>query len=290
MDYDVDGSETPVLGGETIVIGLIEGSSSIYYHNERDNEKIRRFKDAIEQSLQYGLDILVGPEYAFAPNVPLSSNEKNTLYDYFESMTSKYETLVLPGSCVWESQGNYTNSMPVFVQGQCIYDYDKWFNEGENSIAKHFGLKINQGNTPGVLSYKGLIVGLEICADHGKGILEENNISDLDLHIISSCGMDIKSSKVVSRIGGYVLHTDGSSHGQTAVFEHKLNSEKNYLEKIQLHRSVDLGNDLKLNIYHITPPIDKPYVEVPKKEETEACEAKNMINAFLELYDQENEE
>ncbi|GLQ98835.1 hypothetical protein [Dyella mobilis] len=73
-----------------------------------------------------------------------------------------------------------------------------------------------------LIFWDGMSVGLEVCLDHSKQVLKNAmntlrrvlgpNASELDLQLITSCGMDISADSVSVRDGALVMLTDGMSH------------------------------------------------------------------------------
>ena len=73
-----------------------------------------------------------------------------------------------------------------------------------------------------IIRWDNMLTGLEVCLDHGLGVLSDAmirlwsvfgpEIPRVDLQAITSCGMDIVQPHVAVRDGGLVLLTDGMSH------------------------------------------------------------------------------
>lgn len=206
---EMDKISNEISYGDSLTLGLIEGYSSYDKTKEKDFTKVNRFVDAVEQALDYSLDILVGPEYNFVPNQPMTVDERDELFDRIGQLTEGYDTLVMPGSCFWTENGKLINTMPIYHNGELIATYDKMENGGEINAASYYGLEFKPGKEVGLLSHKGLDIGVEICADHGSGVLYEKRVKNLDLQIVSSCGMTLLGNNDVTHIGGYQIISDG---------------------------------------------------------------------------------
>lgn len=51
--------------------------------------------------------------------------------------------------------------------------------------------------------------GIEICLDHRRGRLREEGHNDLDVQVITSCGMQIQKDSVCAKSGGMIFNCDG---------------------------------------------------------------------------------
>lgn len=51
--------------------------------------------------------------------------------------------------------------------------------------------------------------GVEICLDHRRGRLREEGHNDLDVQVITSCGMQIQKDSVCAKSGGLIFNCDG---------------------------------------------------------------------------------
>lgn len=104
---------------------------------------------------------------------------------------------------------NYSNSDAVvpfekYLQTTTKYpDIDT--SKGENKKYPADGLAI--------FEYGGLKVGIDICLDHSRqrlvNHLYKNPDDYLDLQIVTSCGMSVRSNAVIAKEGGIVFNCDG---------------------------------------------------------------------------------
>ena len=152
--------------------------------------------------------IVIAPEYNFLHSTgPLSVTEMKDYVDQFKE-ASKNGTLIIPGTFVWESNGEMSNTSYVFYNGEITFQYDKMNDGGELSIAKRHGLTPKYGSKLGTFEWEGLKLGIEICADGGK--LSGRGIHDRDLLFLISCGNSILSGSMGAvRKGGYGVVADG---------------------------------------------------------------------------------
>ncbi len=65
----------------------------------------------------------------------------------------------------------------------------------------------------GIFEYGGIRFGIEICLDHGRARLMRNinkfKEKKVDVQIIVSCGMDVRTGSVITKKGGLVFNCDG---------------------------------------------------------------------------------
>ncbi len=184
---------------------------------EVDTKKIEKFRNAIEKSLKFKPSIVVTPEYAFFPNVPFTEEEKEYLYEEFTRLSKKAgDMLILAGTVLWYKNKYLRNTLPVFLEGELIYEYDKREVGDDIEIAETFGLKFKRGNKAGFVRYKNIVIGLEICQDHTEMSLRkqlEKKAKSVDLQIVVACGMRLIPSATVIKSGGYAMITNGNFKG-----------------------------------------------------------------------------
>ncbi len=124
---------------------------------------------------------------------------------------SREDTLIVPGSFVWQEKDRMYNSCFFIYGGEVVFRYDKSRDGGANDLAKSYGLKPKYGTELGVFEWNGFRVGVEICAD--GGILSEKGIRNLDLiFLISSGNASLHFSSDAIRMGGYSIVAEGA-HG-----------------------------------------------------------------------------
>lgn len=231
-----------------IRLGLIKGNSNYARFGETDFSRYNAYLNAVEQALDYSLDILVGPEYNFVPNKPFTVAGRDELFETLEGITQGHDTLVMPGTCFWEENGYLHNTMPILHNGELIATYDKMRDGGETYAAGVYGLTFKPGKEIGLFSYKDINIGVEICADHGYSVLKNAGINNLDLQIVSSCGMSLKSDSNATHLGGYQIITDGL-YSEVDVL--KNSSGYDDFSQESATNYIDLGHKLQLHLYDL---------------------------------------
>lgn len=176
----------------------------------------------------YKLDILLGPEWLFLPDKRLYTKaEKERTIGRIAENTKDRDTLIIPGSILWEDGDLFYNTAPLISKGQLIGEYHKFYDGGDAGKAKDKGCvkKKHAERVKEIFSWKGYRIGLEICAD--SGLLNEHmgksNDPLLDLYFLVSCGLTLHElSRLPVDIGGYGLCADGSGP-ECMVFKKKEN-------------------------------------------------------------------
>ncbi len=154
-----------------------------------------------------GQDILVAPEYFFASRPPLDAGARDEIAERLKRASVGKDTLLIPGSIVWHSDGILRNTVPVMCDGKVVMEYEK--RMGEPLIAELFSLAGRAGKTQGAFEWKGYRCGIELCSDHGE--LKREGITNLDFHFLVSCGRPPCSEYSVAREGGYLVYCDGAN-------------------------------------------------------------------------------
>ena len=64
-----------------------------------------------------------------------------------------------------------------------------------------------------IFEYEGLKIGVDICLDHSRQRLVKHLYKHpedyVDLQIVTSCSMSVRSSSVIAKTGGIVFNCDG---------------------------------------------------------------------------------
>ncbi|MDP7079719.1 MAG: hypothetical protein QF415_07510 [Candidatus Undinarchaeales archaeon] len=221
-DLDIGGPEERP---RTIRVGLIqkETSSKDFGLPEKgpyDTHGVSVYEGIIERALDADVDVLVAPEYFFLPGRPLSPKEKDELVSGMAARTKGKDLLLLPGTYVWQDKEHVHNTLPIIHDGKVVRDYGKMFDGGEADIALAYGREFASGSEDGAFTYKGLDMGVEICADHyqehawgavrNPGCLQaEVDDEGLDLQLVVSSGITIHDQALAVREGGYAVLCDG---------------------------------------------------------------------------------
>lgn len=124
-------------------------------------------------------DIIIAPEYNFLPATgPVDEEEKDGIVARLLEHSNGKDTLLFPGTIVWKGEnGVMKNAMPVIHDGKVLLEYVKMRDGGEDTLAKRHGLTPSYGND----------FGLEICADHGYGMLSTADVNNVDFQVVVSC-------------------------------------------------------------------------------------------------------
>ncbi|MBL7101019.1 MAG: hypothetical protein ISS23_03640 [Nanoarchaeota archaeon] len=219
----------------------------------------------------HDLDIFLGPEWLFTPEDRLfSDSEKNALIENIASRTKDKDTLIIPGSIMWEDDNYYYNTTPLIFKGDVIGETHKFFNGGSSNLAKKRNSKKEwypekyvwdaksetdrwwdnkkrakfREEFPSVFNWKEYKIGVEICADIGTiaNVLGETS---LDLYFLVSCGRGLTSEKLpIKGKSGYGLCSDGD--GKSQVFQRIYGEEQNV---IRLNPKSELE---ELHIYELS--------------------------------------
>lgn len=155
--------------------------------------------------------IIAAPEYSFFSHYgPLKESDVQLYLEALKKASCVGETLLIPGTFVWQKDKTLFNTCFVIYQGEIIHQHNKNKWGGEAAIAERYGLQADLGTTPGLFEWEGLKLGIEICAE--KGLLWKSGIRDLDLAVLSSCGLGestLRTSMEATRENGYGLMVDG---------------------------------------------------------------------------------
>lgn len=195
---------------EKLVVGLLKADYT-------DRNLRAKIKSYVEKLNDLHLDVFVAPEYSFFNDKsPMPETEfKQEIKELTEKTNGKH-ALVLPGTFIWyDKQDNLYNTLPIIQTGKVVLNYDKKESGGEYELAASHQKQFQPGSTSGVfgLSTRGkkLEAGVEICADHGSGILKNENGENLDLQFIVSAGVYLNNDNLALKRGGYALLCDGAS-------------------------------------------------------------------------------
>ncbi|MCK5022829.1 MAG: hypothetical protein KAS04_01515 [Candidatus Aenigmarchaeota archaeon] len=201
------------------------------------------------------LNIFVAPEWCFQKEHNKqkegatfhTSNDLALIIKGMKDVSSQHPNLlIIPGSVIWSipdsTRGEIVyNTVFVFYAGNLLHTYHKsdWggdtYRPGTfattmkiegvasawgNILRSSYGIK-KGGKTKNVqtnshfFECRGLLIGVEVCADHIGGMMRKEYIDKwkngkgIDLHIIVACGMSPSSEKVVAKKGGYIIACEG---------------------------------------------------------------------------------
>jgi hypothetical protein len=123
------------------------------------------------------------------------------------------------------------NCAYLFLGGQRVGTYDKHSDFQETSGAKPDKLAFVPGTADQAPEVDGLRFAVEICFDHGNGVLKGRGLGDLDFHVVVSDSVKNSEGNMAMKRGGYFLHAS-SDPSQTAV---KFRESNGSLKSIELH-------------------------------------------------------
>lgn len=163
-------------------------------------------------------DILVAPEYFFYNEKPLTEEEKKELEKRIAEGVEKKDMLVIPGSIVSYNAGNQArNTSPVITDGRVITEHMKATDGGCGKLAKKHNMEYVKGPKVGTIApWQGLDIGLEICLDHGQGMLKKEG-KKVGIHIVPACEMSHCDWNDCARVGGYFILCDGHENYRNTV-------------------------------------------------------------------------
>lgn len=167
------------------------------------------------------LDLLMAPEwFLVAPDGFLSENEFRHVCGELCRATRGRDTLVVPGTIAWkDAQGEYHNTALAISDGQVLLRHDKRIDGEDSDFAASCGCSWRPGKKPGFFTWRGRQVGLEICRDHGDGLvrwdMRHAGIPALDLQLIVSSGVALKYEAVAD--GGVIVLAQGDPTYPTTV-------------------------------------------------------------------------
>lgn len=158
-------------------------------------------------------DILVAPELIFYDGKRiLAEDEKKYIEQRIAQEVNRKDMLVIPGSILWYNPKEgalVKNTSPVITDGKVVAEQMKASSGGCEEIAKEHKLGYAKGPKKStILPWKGMNIGLEICADHCLGMLK-NEGKLVDLHIVTSSGMEHDAWKDCAKDNGYFILCDG---------------------------------------------------------------------------------
>ena len=152
-----------------------------------------------------------------APRVPYSRREYTKLLDTLRERSLDSDLLIIPGTAMYYDHNlNLHNVAPILHNGKVLKSFHKLSDGGSSSFSLNGALKLYPdpyegssleayGTNPNIY-FRGLKVGVEICAD--SGILKNDyRINDLDLQVLVSCG--IVESLPATKLSGYISVVDG---------------------------------------------------------------------------------
>ncbi|MDP2906992.1 MAG: hypothetical protein Q8O03_03560 [Nanoarchaeota archaeon] len=178
----------------------------------------RLVSDISDYVHEYELDILLGPEWLFMPETRLySKEEKQDIVKGLAEKTKTRDTLIIPGSIMWEDDKFFYNTAPIISKGKLIGEQHKWTDGGSKMKACTRSCskpKYKDFDNPrDVFKWRDYRIGVEICADMGELYhhLEKSELPFLDFYFLVSDGVLISKyeQEIPLKLNGYGLNSDG---------------------------------------------------------------------------------
>lgn len=194
-------------------------------------EKSTLIENIVDHIDKYQLNIFLGPEWLFLPKDRFYSEaEKDEIIMKIAQKTTRMDTLIIPGSIMWEDKDFYYNAVPIIYKGISIGEAHKDSDGGTDSRAKERFCKKKRyrprdyknademldRTREGIFKWKSYNMGVEICCDHGY-IKSGLKVSNLDFYFLVSCGLGVIEGFLPIRKEGYALCSEGNGR-YTQVF------------------------------------------------------------------------
>lgn len=108
-------------------------------------------------------------------------------------------------------------------------------------VRHNLGFDADQVLHDGIFEVKGLRIGLEICLDHlvGELVKQLGTFRSVDVHLISSAGMNIANGPVATPQGGPIFLADG--HSRTAMSLNMFGRGRDASKLLDGHLHYDVG-------------------------------------------------
>jgi len=200
-----------------------------------------RQKGAIENIfrliLENHIDVFLGPEWLFMNHKKIySQKQKDRIINIFAKRSQGLKSIIIPGTIMWQDDTFLYNTAPLISNGELIGEYHKQTDGGtvyEAKIRNCDKSRYKNKNTEGGLFFwNGFRIGIEICSDHSNSILKEflktKNERNTDLHLVSSCGMNLCAGNLTTCDDGYGFISDGVGVEANAM-QREYDIEKDYI-------------------------------------------------------------
>lgn len=160
----------------------------------------------------------------------LSKERKREFAGYWDRMYSwEHNGMKVPGlldlaggfrkgDSAARAQRRARNCANIFLGGQRVGTYDKHSDFIETRGAKPDKLAFLPGTADQAPEVDGLRFGVEICFDHGNGVLKRRGLGDLDFHIVVSDCVDTVEANMAMKRGGYFIHASSNPSETMVVF------------------------------------------------------------------------
>ncbi|MGC8533388.1 MAG: hypothetical protein ACP5MV_02025 [Candidatus Parvarchaeum sp.] len=185
--------------------------------NKPRYSSLEKTLNVLEKAKKFDLDVIVGPEWSlmdnrFSNEIPYSYKELQKLFDRLKNATKETKELALAGTAViYTKNRKMYNFLPAIYDGNIIFSTIK-MTDGGTSFFNNGNYELIGGDysITNDFKWKGLRLGIEICADSGS--LYRQGKRNLDLQLLISSGIRITSLAV--KKGGYLICSDGIPKGK----------------------------------------------------------------------------
>lgn len=176
--------------------------------NDAENDPDDAYVDVLKKTLDYcdaQASLEIGNRCLVICGADLLAGETNTL------SSSAYEPVIVQKKykskedfILNNKNNNQVTSAEKYLQTTTRYpDFD--ISKGENKKYPSDGLAI--------FEYDGLRIGIDICLDHSRqrlvNHLYKNPDDYVDIQIVTSCGMSVRTNAVIAKEGGIIFNCDG---------------------------------------------------------------------------------
>ncbi len=167
----------------------------------------------IESAVARNADVIVAPEWAFAPE-----RDHETFRRTIDRLRElSHGRLLVPGSfSLVDRRERQRNLAIAIADGHVLSVYAKRTNGGDSLRAKEHHARWEPGHRPGIFEWRDMRIGVEVCVDHRVGRLKFDTVRDpgepLAMHIIVSHGMTFEPQQVATGDGGLAILADSGGN------------------------------------------------------------------------------
>lgn len=155
-------------------------------------------------------DVIIGPELSLSNSSRVMPAWQ--LDDITRDLSSKLDDsqLVIPGTGLIQRGDVFSNVAPILTRRNSILSSKK-SSDMEVMLERELGLKYERGSgIEGVFNHDGSKFAVEICRDHGHGVLKRKEVSPVDFEFILACNLGgFYPDKTVLSNGGILAINDG---------------------------------------------------------------------------------
>lgn len=209
---------------------------------------LERIAEEIEK---HNPDLIVAPEYFMNNEKRIyTRQEKDELVQKIADISG--DRLIVPGTALWQENGEMRNTVVAVTNGKVLAEHDKSVDGGESRIAEDYGVKDSYGKMEAcVFQWKGLDIGLEICAEHLIG-LQKKGGKMLDVQIVPTHSGWIREEKINVKDRRYAILCEGRWPRTSSVLRSRIcHSEANI--SYPPYEPIKCENKTNVLIYNLFP-------------------------------------